>query len=160
MTDRPTTELDGASHRRLGIDLFNRVWTLLELADRTPGQEDEMIHAAHASCHHWSLADERIPANAARGEWQCSRVYATLGRFEPALHHAERCLEILDDAGAAGRQDWDLAAAYEALARAWAVVGQIAKARVWAERARAELATIADPKDREPIERDLGTLLL
>jgi len=37
-------------HRRLGGELFNRAWDLLVLEQRTPEQDDEMVHAAHASC--------------------------------------------------------------------------------------------------------------
>ena len=76
----------------LAADLFNHVWTLLETPHRTPEQDDEMLHAAHASRHHWGEIGQ--PANLARGEWQCSRVYAVLGRAEPALWHARRCLAI------------------------------------------------------------------
>jgi hypothetical protein len=52
----PNTPLSAEEHRRLGVDLFNHVWTLLELAERTPEQVDEMIHAAHASRYHWSMS--------------------------------------------------------------------------------------------------------
>ena len=76
-------------------------WTLLEKTDRTPAQDDEMLHAAHASRYHWGEIGD--PVNLARGEWQCSRVYAILGRAEPALWHARRCLEI-DEANGLG--DW------------------------------------------------------
>ena len=31
-----------------------------------------------------------------RGEWLVSHVYAVLGRPEPALDHARRCLELAD----------------------------------------------------------------
>src|SRR5439155_13917343 len=76
--------------RELAVDLFNHAWALLRLPERTPEQDDELIHAAHASRHHWS--EVGTAANLARGEWQVSRVYAALGRAEPALHHARRCL--------------------------------------------------------------------
>ena len=56
-------------HRQLGVDLFNHVWTLLEKPTRTAAEDEEMVHAAHASRHHW--AQVGIPANVARGEWQC-----------------------------------------------------------------------------------------
>ena len=36
-------DLDAAAHRRLGVDLFNHVWTLVEKPDRTPAEIDEMI---------------------------------------------------------------------------------------------------------------------
>ena len=60
-----------------------------------------MIHAAHASRYHWGEVGDDV--NLARGEWQCSRVYAVLGRGEPALWHARRCVEIAEaDAEARG----------------------------------------------------------
>ena len=151
--DLPAHDLDAEDHRRLGKDLFNHVWTLLETADRTPDQTDEMIHAAHASRWHWTVGGE--PANRARGEWQCSRVYAVLGRGEPALWHARRCLELCQafDLG-----DWDLAAAYEAMSRASLVAGNNDAARDWKARGTTALGDIADPDDREPIEADLATL--
>jgi hypothetical protein len=149
------TELDGATHRALGVALYNHVWTLLETADRTPAQVDEMIHAAHASRFHWSQAEGSEPVNLARGEWQCSRVYAVLGRGEPALWHARRCLAINEANGSA---DWDIASAYEAMARASLVVGDLDAAADWKARATAALDAIADQDDREIIEGDLAAL--
>ncbi len=148
-------ELDVATHRALGAGLFNRAWELMEIPDRTPEQDDELIHTAHASRYHWTFVGE--PARLARGEWQCARVYSTLGRGEPALWHAGRCLAILEAHGG-GMDDWDLPAAYEGLARANAVAGDDAARDEWAARARAALDGIADPEDRNVIEHDLATL--
>jgi hypothetical protein len=146
--------LDPAAQRRLAAELFNRAWELLELPERTPEQEDELIHAAHASRYHWIGAGGAV--NAARGEWQCARVYATLGRAEPALHHARRCLAIAESA--ADAEDWDVPFAHEALARAHAVAGDEAEAGRWLERACEALPGIADPEDRELLEADLATI--
>jgi DNA-binding transcriptional MerR regulator len=149
------TDLDAATHRALGVTLYNHVWTLLETADRTPAQIDEMIHAAHASRFHWSRAEGCEPVNLARGEWQCSRVYAVLGRAEPALWHAARCLAINEANGSA---DWDIASAYEAMARATSVAGDAAATADWKARATAALDGVADQDDRDIIEGDLKTL--
>jgi DNA-binding transcriptional MerR regulator len=150
-------ELDSAAHRRLGVELFNFTWTLIEKADRTPAEVDEMIHAAHASRYHWSKAGTN--ANLGRGEWQVARVYSVLGRAEPATWHATRCLAYVEAAIAAGEaDDWDLAAAYEANARASAVAGDVDAARIWRDRARTALLDIKEPADREVIEGDIATL--
>jgi hypothetical protein len=149
------TDLDGATHRALGVALFNHVWTLLERPDRSAAETDEMIHAAHASRVHWSRADGAEPFNLARGEWQCSRVYAVLGRGEPALWHARRCVAINE---ANGTADWDIASAYEAMARASGVAGDPGAAADWKAKATAALDGIADQDDREVIEGDLATL--
>ena len=157
MTDTrpPDDPLDPARHRSIGIGLFNHVWTLLEKPDRSAGEDDEMIHAAHASRFHWSRAEGVEPANLARGEWQLSRVYAVLGRAEPAMWHARRSLAIVED-HAIG--DFDLAAAYEAIARASAVADDREAAASWKARAVQALDAIVDAEDREPIEQDLATL--
>jgi hypothetical protein len=147
--------LDPSTHRALGTALFNHVWTLLEKADRTPAEIDEMIHAAHASRFHWSRAEGVEPANHARGEWQCSRAYAVLGRAEPALWHADRCRSILESNDVGG---FDIAAAYEALARAHAVAGDPAAAAHWKAKAIAAIDGIADADDREIIAGDIATL--
>jgi DNA-binding transcriptional MerR regulator len=147
--------LDEATRRHLAADLYNHTWTLLEIAERTPAQTDEMIHSAHASRYHWGEVGEAV--NLARGEWLCSRVYSVLGRAEPALWHARRCVEIDE---ASGARDWDIASAYESMARALAVGGDLAGAREWAARARAACDEIAEAEDREVIEGDLATLPL
>lgn len=148
-------EIDPTTRRKLAADLFNHVWTLLETPARTPAQDDEMLHAAHASRYHWGAVTIGEPVNLARGEWQCSRVYAVLGRAEPALWHARRCLAINEANGVA---DWDLAAAYEAMARANLIAGDHAEVTRWKAKATAALDGIADADDREIIEGDLATL--
>jgi DNA-binding transcriptional MerR regulator len=147
------TDLDAATHRQLGVDLYNSTWFLIEKADRSPAETDEMIHRAHASRWHWTRVGE--PVNFARGEWLCSRVYATLGRGEPALWHARRCVEILDENGIA---DWDIAAAYEAMARASFVAGDSASGALWKAKATAALEAVSDVDDRDPIAQDIATL--
>jgi hypothetical protein len=136
--------------RQLGVDLFNEVWRLIE----SRADDDRMLHAAHASRHHWGEASESKPENLARGEWQVSRVYVVLGRAEPAIWHARRCLAHCEVAGIA---DWDLAYAYEALARAHALAGN-AEAGDWKAKARAAGDAIKDSEDREHFEEDFATL--
>jgi hypothetical protein len=145
--------MDADVQRELAKSLFGRVWTLLETEGRTQDQEEEMIHAAHASRFHWGKVGG--PEHRARGEWQCSRVYSVLGRAEPALHHARRCLEICEEHGIG---DWDIAFAYEALARAHAVAGEADEAARYKQLARRAGDAIADAEDRETFEADFATL--
>lgn len=149
-TDMPLTD---DQHRACGKALFNHVWTLLEKPQRTAAEDDEMVHACHAMHLHWSKVGE--PVNFARAEWQLSRVYSVLGRAEPALHHATRCLEICRE-HAIG--DFDLAFAHEALARAHAVAGNLAEARRHVERAEEAGKAIADEEDRQLLVTDLATI--
>ncbi len=152
MTEHETTEQD-EWHRRFAADLFNLTWDLLDKADRTAEEGDRMVHAAHASRFHWG--EIGAPLQFARGEWQISRVYAVLGRAEPALHHARRCLDICteDNIG-----DFDLAFAYEALARAYAVAGDRAKSEAHFRLAEKSGAEIEDQGNRNYFFSELKTV--
>ncbi|MGI8885332.1 MAG: hypothetical protein ACR2G9_00215 [Gaiellaceae bacterium] len=146
---------EAAGERELAVSTFNRVWELLGVAERSPEEIDEMIHAAHVSCFVWSTIGTL--ANVARGEWQCARVYATLGHAESALWHARRCLE-LTKAGGEGFEDWDLASAQQAVAHAYVAAGNTEEARRWAGLSRAALAGVENPVDRELIESQIAEL--
>ena len=142
--------------RQTAVDLFNRTWTLMELPERTPEQDDEMIHAAHASRHHWAAVG--TGANLARGEWQISRVYVTLGRAEPALYHAGRCLAYCE-ASQDDIADWDIPYRVRGARPRSPDGGKPGRGRSAVPRARASSAAqVADEQDREHLEEELATL--
>lgn len=134
-------------HKALGAELYNKTWELFG------GDPDALIHTAHASAYHWMQAG--TAANRARSEWLCARVYSELGRPEPALHHARRCLELVE-ANPEVMEDWDLAGAYEALARAHKVAGNSAESARFRDLGLAAVAKVEDPEDRVHIEGDLA----
>ncbi|MDQ6877080.1 MAG: hypothetical protein M3082_05160 [Candidatus Dormibacteraeota bacterium] len=139
--------------RKVATDLFNRVWELMEMPKRTREDDDEMLHAAHASRYHWGVIGR--PENRARGEWQISRVYTVLGRGEPAIVHAQRCLEVCEQDGIA---DWDLAYGYEALARAHKTAGHATEVARFKKLAREAGDRISEGEDREHFDKDYATL--
>jgi uncharacterized protein YndB with AHSA1/START domain len=138
-------------HRAFARSLNGLVWRLLARTGRTGDDDARMVDAAHASQYHWREAGG---PPATRGEWLVSHVYAVLGRPEPALHHARRCLELADGPGVA---DFDTAYAAEAMARALACAGDLDQAAGWHSRATAAGATIADDEDRKIFTEDLAT---
>lgn len=140
-------------HRQFGVDLFNFTWDLLTKAERTRDEDDLMLNAAHASRYHWSVVGE--PVNFARGEWQISRVYCVLKRAEPALYHAQRCLEICQENEIG---DFDLAYAYEGIARALFVAGDREGSRRYRSLAEQAGEAIAEADDQEIFRKDLATL--
>ena len=149
MTDSTQKDL----HRQFAVELFNLTWDLLDKPDRSQIEDDHMIHAAHASRYHWEIAGEAV--NLARGEWQISRVYATLQRSEPACYHAERCLNIT----LANRlKDFDLAFAYEAMARAHHLAGNRAECQRFFRLAQSAGEQIQDAGDRDYFFSELNTI--
>jgi hypothetical protein len=142
-------------HKKLARDLFNYVWDLMEKTDRSSQDEDTMIHAAHASRFHWGIAG--TPLHFARGEWQISRVYSILKRFEPALYHAKRCVDLCleHDLG-----NFDLAYGYEAMARAFTIQGDSEQSRIYLQLATEIGEKIENQKDKNLLFADLANLKL
>ena len=154
MPARPTMiSLEPDLQRKLAGELFNYVWTLLEKEARTDRQTELMVAAAYASRFFWEGPGE--PVHHVRGEWQISRACATADMPEAALAHARRCLELCQEHGI---QDFDIAYAYEALARAHHAAGDTDAAKHFAEQARAAAELVSDQEDRELVDSDLATL--
>lgn len=149
---RRLTPTERKTHRKLAVSLFNEVWRLLE-KKRTRPEDDRMIHAAHASRFHWGEVGTAV--NIAIGEWQVSHVYAVVGRAEPATYHALRSLAVCEEAGI---EDFPLAFAYEALARADAVAGRKRDMKTHLALAREVGSRIKDKDDRELLFRDLKSI--
>lgn len=130
--------------KKFAVDLFNQTWGLIEKEDRDQKETDRMIHAAHASRYHWEIAGKAV--HIARGEWLISRVYAVLNRVEPCLYHANRCMALTLENDL---KDFDLAFAYEAMARASDLAGdeiETAKYLALAEEAGAKIEKPGDQK--------------
>jgi hypothetical protein len=153
MTATGTTAATGEDERKLAASLFNATWDLMEKEERTRDEDDAMLHMAHASRHHWGQVG--TPTNLARGEWQCSRVYAVLRRPEPCLHHAQRVLDISREHNLGA---FDTAFGYEALARGHAISGDSAQARACTEQALALAEDITDEDDRNTVLGDLESI--
>lgn len=148
MADDP---VDPAVHRRLAIAANNSVWELLDGRRYAPDEVDELLSRAYAAAYHWQRAADRGPENAARAAWLLSRCHVVLGHGELALHHADRCAEVVADAGL---RDFDLGYAHEARARALACLGRLDEAA--AERASAHAVEVDDADDRQVFEDDLA----
>lgn len=137
--------------RALAADLFNRAWALLDMPARTPEQDDEMVHAAHASAYFWLRVG--TPQHHFRSHWQLARVYAALGRAEPALHHAERCRRLCTDRALT---PFDHACFFEVHARALAADARPTEASISLQRARFVTATLTDPEEQRLMETDIA----
>ncbi|MBT3388794.1 MAG: hypothetical protein HN413_00130 [Chloroflexi bacterium] len=109
-------------HRKFAVDCFNQTWDLLDKPDRSKEEDLQMIRTAHTSRYHWGQIGEAV--NFARGDWQIARVYAVLGFGVMSYKYAKSCLELCENENL---DYFDLAFAYEALARACFVSGDVAK---------------------------------
>jgi len=141
MTEKKPSKED---HRKFAVNCFNLTWSLLDKKDRTKQENDKMVHAAHASRYHWGEIGTSVEFE--RGEWQISRVYSVLGRSEPALCHAKRCLDICKENNIG---DFDIAFAYEAMARAHSIAEDKTECEKYLQ-----LAKEAGEKNKKKEDRD------
>ena len=112
-------------HKKFAIELFNYAWGLHDKTDRTQDESDEMIFAANASAYHWyklkgHIDETRWLQSTPRSHNQLANVYIALNRAEPALYHANRCVELCKEREIG---DFDIAFGYECLARAYNLTG-------------------------------------
>jgi len=140
-------------HRKFAVSCFNGTWDLIEKTNRTPDEDTTMIHMAHASRYHWGQIG--TPLNFARGDWQISRVYAILGQGENALKYAKSCIHLCLDHDLG---DFDLAFAYEAAARAFAVLGDTDMTREHLAYAKKAGEAIAEEDDQKYFFGELETI--
>ena len=155
--DAPVIEPDPEEvrrwNRRFAVDLFNRSWDLLEMPDRSADDDAEMMAAAFGSAWHWQQVG--TAENIALGDHQISKVASHLGQPALALHYARRALEAIE-IGHFG--DWQVAAAYEGMARACAAAGDAAGRDYWVQRCTIALGAVPDAADRSVVAEQLLNL--
>lgn len=149
----PSLEDINNGHRVLAPYAFNHTWTLLDSTTLTREQEEEMLASTFAQRYHWYAIGE--PRNWAIADWQVSRVAAVLGYEELALRFGERSLEVAIEYGL---EPFVIGFAHEAIARAAAAVDDVDTFTQHLELARAQLAGIVDPNERELLEADIAEM--
>jgi hypothetical protein len=144
-------------HRWFGVQINNQVWSQIDSSVVTPSSplsdREQLLYAAYASAFHWRKVG--TVAHHARGEYLISRAAILAGMNDRALHHARRCLELVE--GNRGvTADWDLAFALEAVARAEVANGDRETAEETLRQAIEAAAAVADDEDRQIVEGELN----
>jgi hypothetical protein len=141
------------AHLKFAKQTNGKTWELLTKPNRSAQESAEMIEAAYTSLYHWRLVGTAV--NLQRGEWLIARVFTVLGQAEPALRYAERCLDLAS-AHHNLMEDFDIAFAYEGMARALALNTKIDKAKKFWTQARAAGNQIADAEDKKIFDEDFA----
>jgi hypothetical protein len=137
-------------HKKLAIETNNGIWPVLD-KEKPPAEElEEALHMAHASRYHWSKIGK--PINIARAEYMISRVCSAMKRAEPAMFHAKRCQQIVEELGVG---DFDLAFAYEAMARAFATAKDSKNCKEYKKMAQKATDDIEGSEDRKICQGEL-----
>jgi tetratricopeptide (TPR) repeat protein len=135
------SELD--FHRETAKKCFNQAWDYLDKKNRDANNEQQMLHLVHVSRYHLSFVG--TAENFAVGDWQISRVYATLSQPRLALHFAKSALEIMQKNNLSGI----LHTGYEGMARGYAIGKDHESARNYIKKAREQLDKAARLDDQD-----------
>jgi hypothetical protein len=133
------------AHEYFAKSTNGQVWELLQKSNRLPSEDDEMLHASHACTYHWQFVGTAVHQQ--RGEWLISHVHVVLGHGNEALRHAQRCFE-LTESNRRLMQDFDIAYAFEGMARAQAMLGDHRIAKEFLVLAQQAGGAIANEEDK------------
>ncbi len=150
MTDKKSNETEW--HKNQAVKLYNAAWDLIDKKEKSKQDEINMIHAAHASRYHWGQIGSALKI--ARGEWLVSRVYALLGKGDSALFHGRESLRLCEENHIKG---FDLAFGYEAVARAYKVLGR-RESDIYKDHALEAANKIESRKDREYVLEEINSI--
>ncbi|QVK17901.1 hypothetical protein KHQ81_13875 [Mycoplasmatota bacterium] len=140
-------------HLEMATSNFNKTWDYIDQESRTDQDNINMVHHAHASRYHWGIIGQ--PINLQRGEWQISRVYCLINMGESALFHANECLRLTEEENIKG---FDLAFAYEAIARAYKVLKNTDKMNHYKQLGLSVCEFIENKEDKEYTISELNTI--
>lgn len=106
------------AHRRFAIEANNTAWKLIEQAQRSSNENQNLLRAAHTSLYHWQQIGDGVHLQ--RGYCLLSHCYALLQQTEQARYHAEQCLRLTHSEKV---ELFDYAYCYETLSRVAALEG-------------------------------------
>ena len=133
------------AHRWFAIELNNEAWGLVEAPELSQADAERMIHAAHGARYHWLQVGDRL--NDLRAQCLLATAYAKARLAEPAVRHAEKCLQLSEDVGEK-QSAFDRATAHGCAAAAYKLANRVEEACAAYKRAVAAAERFEDAGDR------------
>ena len=148
VAERPTSDEISKWQKWFAVACNNRAWELIEQSTRTPADEHELLHAAHAAAWHWARVG--TPLNEARSNMLLGMAHAVVSDGALALRYAMSSFNYFNEHGA---PDWEQAFAHATLAAAAASAGNAALHAEHYTEAERLGALIAEAEDRAVFTR-------
>ena len=154
MTKKPDFDIISA-HKYFSAHCFNQTWNFIDKPVRTKSEDDTMLQLSLASLWHWTQREVCTPTTLSIGYWQVSRVFALMLQADNARHYGELCLDASQTEGVL---PYYRGVAYEALARAEFIAGNIDKMEGYLNQAHQVAASLPDPEEKKMLLSDLATI--
>jgi hypothetical protein len=150
MTEKPTPEDVVLWQKHFASQANNRAWTLAEMPNRSPEEDEEMLQAAHAAMYFWKIVGQ--PPNHAHAAQLLAHVYALLKLPGPAAQYLRKSLPHFMQRDCA---PWELAFAHVMAANVASAKGNAAAYAEHYADAKAVAVQITDPETREMLNATL-----
>jgi hypothetical protein len=154
MSDAPAPEELEKWHKWFAVECNNRAWRLAEQAARSPAEDEEMLHCAHAAALHWGKVGTEL--HQVRATMLLGQVHALVGDGKRALHYAREAFSYLTE-----HEDsppWELAFAHAVLANAAAANDERSLHSTHYARAKALGGALTDDEERAIFEATFRTV--
>jgi len=149
----PSPEETAAWQKRLAAQANNRAWRLSESRSHSTAESEEMLHAAHAAMHLWSIVGtEHHKAHAAL---LLAHVHALLGNADPAERYLAACARYLCSPQ---REAWEVAIFHAVAAGVAAAREDAGGHALHHAKARELIDALADKEDRDILEATLAVV--
>jgi hypothetical protein len=153
VTHDPTPDEAARWQKRLAAQANNRAWRLSESSSRSEAESQEMLHAAHAAMHLWSIVG--TDNHKAHAVQLLAHVHALLGNADAASKYLAACAPYLRSPD---RAAWEVAI-FHAVAAGVAAAGKDpADHRQHYAEARARIDALPDREDRDILEATLAVV--
>ena len=152
-TPDPSPEEAALWQKRLAAQANNRAWGLSESRSRSPAESEEMLHAAHAAMHLWSIVG--TDHHKAHALQLLAHVHALLDSAEPASAYLAACAPYL---GSPEREPWEVAIFHAVAANVAAASANAVDHALHYAKARTLIDALADPEDRDILEATLAVV--
>ncbi len=141
---QPSPEELATCQRRIAARANNKAWELSEKLNRTPAEDQEMLHAAHAAMHLWSIVGNEN--NKAHAEQLLAHVYALHGDATRAEQYFQGPRAFF----ASGQcEAWEVAISRTIAANVAACVGDVGEHKTLYLEAASLIAALPGAEDRE-----------
>ena len=153
MSDAPAPEELEKWHKWFAVECNNRAWRLAEQASRSPAENEEMLHCAHAAALHWAKVGTEL--HRARAAILLGQAHALIGDGKSALQYAREAFAYVSEHESPA---WQVAFAHAVLANAAAANDERSLHSTHYARAKALGGALTDDEERTIFEATFRTV--
>jgi len=149
----PSPDETALWQKRLAAQANNRAWSLSESTSRSPAESQEMLHAAHAAMHLWSIVG--TDKNKAHALQLLAHVHSLLGNAAAASAYLAACAPYLS---LPDREAWEVAMFHAVAANVAAAGRNAADHRRHHAQARELIDALPDREDKDILEATMAVV--